>query len=113
MKIKFFLTALLCTIILVSCGQNGRNSAVMNEKITATNLDDIAKKIIADKSMDSKDLELFLNGIARLGNVKDSLVGKTVKDVIVWQEDFIKKNEYATLSNLAIAGLPVQRGIDF
>ncbi len=66
------------------------NSPVMQEKVTLQNLGDITQKVKNEPNLTKEEIELFANGLIRLAPTKDSLVGKSVIDVIKGQKEFIR-----------------------
>lgn len=93
---KIVLTSVLVLFFLTACTkQEYSSSNVMSEKITLHNLKDIAQKIKAEPAMTKEEIELFTNGLIRLGINKDSVVGKTVLDIIKSQKEFVMKQTKA------------------
>jgi hypothetical protein len=81
----FFLTVLL-VLFAISCSKEA-DSPVLNEVISASNLSDISSKIATDNNISREDIDYFSNGVARLSMISaDSLIGKTVKEVIEHQK---------------------------
>ncbi len=78
-----------------SCQKSG--SKFLGEKIEASNLAELMSKIKEEGSLSKEETEYLVGGITRLGEVKDSIVGKTIGQVIESQKAFAKTNSYAAL----------------
>jgi hypothetical protein len=97
-SIKILLILVGLMLLINSCQQQS-NPKLFSEKITKNNLMDIVKKIREDKSINKDDLEYFSNGITRIASAKrDSLIGKTVGEVIMLQKELIREQSAATLA---------------
>jgi len=76
----------LLVLFVISCSKES-DSPVLNEVISSSNLSDISTKIASDNKISREDLDYFSNGVARLSMISaDSLIGKTVKEVIEHQK---------------------------
>ncbi len=102
---------LLAGIILISCGGK-KESPLLKEEITHENLDELAQKMQDDENLTTEEVSNFMTGLQRMNN--DSIVGRTVGEVIDRNIEFVNK---ATLQNaLAIAKrkmLAVNHGFNF
>lgn len=99
---KFAMLFVFVGIIISGCTkQEFTNTNIMSEKITLHNLPEIAKKIKAEPALTKEEIELFTNGLVRLGTVKDSVVGKTVLDIIKSQKEFVLQQSKAFCENTA------------
>ncbi len=87
---------------LYSCNQAEPKSPVLKEIFSENNITEIAKKIENDNLISLKDITLLNQGIARLSGVKDSIVGKTVGDIIVSQESLSRQATLQGLKNTAL-----------
>jgi hypothetical protein len=94
------LSILVGMMFIINSCQQQSNSKLFSEKITKTNLMDIVKQIRDDKTINKDDLDYFSNGITRIASAKkDSLIGKTVGEVIALQKELIREQSAATLAN--------------
>ncbi len=107
MKYLALLAAMILTI--TACSQkNDRSSAVYNEKFNETNFVEVAAKVKADKDFPIKDADLLALGLKRLSFVKDSINGKTVKQIIEAEEIFerdVKMNGLNQISQISLLRL--------
>lgn len=91
---------IISSLLFLGCGKSSKSdSAALNKKITLHNIEEITKEIIEDKNISSSDIELFINSITRLGATQDSILGKTAKELIDSQEDFLRDRDNEILSN--------------
>ncbi len=97
------LSLLVAAVVFFTACNNQKNdeltSPVAKEKITLHNLEDISNKIAADSSFSQENIEYFINAITRVGAEKDSLVGKTIAEIISSQKKFLKDRTIETLKN--------------
>ncbi len=105
--LKYFKNAKAVSIFLIvaglsSCNQSAPKSPVLKEVFTENNITEIAKKVEHDDVITLRELTLLNQGIARLSGVKDSIVGKTVGDVITSQESLSRQVTINGLKNTAI-----------
>jgi hypothetical protein len=56
-------------------------------------LPEIAEKVKAEPALTKEEVELFANGLVRLGINKDSVIGKTVLDIIKSQKNSLCNNQ--------------------
>jgi len=100
---KKFLSIIILTVVgfaLFSCVDSKKpNPKIANQKITNSNLITISEQIANDNSFAREDIELFINAITRLGNDRDSIVGKTVNQLIAEQKQFAFKRVTETLKS--------------
>ena len=89
--IKQILVLIILTILIFSCS-NEKKSNLLDEVISKDNLISITEKLKTDKDITSEELELYSNGLARLGISVDTLIGKKVGEIIEKQKKF--KKEY-------------------
>lgn len=90
---------------LSSCSNKGQ-SGILKEVITKDNFVNIVQNMKNDKSLSIEELDLFEKGLARYGANVDSLIGKSVGQVIELQRNYIKDYQLNTLlaqaNNLSI-----------
>ncbi len=105
MKTTFYYSVIafaVLALLFVSCNKKDENissSAIGKTKITLHNLEEVTAKLSNDKKVNTRDIELFINGLTRLGGVKDSIVGRTVADIVNSQEAFLKARASKVLEN--------------
>ncbi|GAB5465048.1 MAG: hypothetical protein Kapaf2KO_04840 [Candidatus Kapaibacteriales bacterium] len=88
MKILLLPALFASFFLLFSCASEPEsNSETLNDTFAIDNALEITEKVNSDEKITPEDIELFNRGVAQLGNVKDSLVGKTVREVIEWSEE--------------------------
>jgi hypothetical protein len=108
---KYLLSFVLMAFVLIisSCdNKNSRNSEIYNEKFTIKNFNEISEKIAKDNSIPEKDVDALIAGLKRLTFVKDSIAGKTVKQVIENEELFerdLRNNALKNISDISILRL--------
>ncbi len=113
LNLLFAMMLLFAMFTLVGCEQKKPESAVYKEKITEDNIMEIADKIAEDKSIDKNEIEYFLNGMERLVNL-DSLIGKTVKEVIEEQKELVREVSIKSLKiSAARQEMNMDMGIEF
>ena len=88
---------ILFIIILLSSCSDKNKSGIKGEIITKDNLVEISQKMKNENSITIEDLDLYTKGLSRYGSNFDSLVGKTVSQVIESERDFIKNYQINTL----------------
>lgn len=95
-KLKILIVVALISFITVSCGvkKDSSNSPVLNEVVTLHNLHEIADKAKQDNQMTKEEYDYFTNAIIRLADKKDSIIGKTVGDLINAQKEFLHKQSF-------------------
>ncbi|MDR0927088.1 MAG: hypothetical protein LBO69_04910 [Ignavibacteria bacterium] len=86
-------------LILVACDNNSLPSQISSLKITNKNLQSIVEQMNSDESVSNENKELFINAISRFGDVQDSIVGKTVGEIIVEQEKYVSDRIAEALVN--------------
>jgi hypothetical protein len=70
----------------------------MKEVISRENITDIAAKMLKDESVTNDDMDNFSNGIAKFSMLNgDTLIGKTVGEVIDMQKESIKESSKNSL----------------
>ena len=74
-----------------SCSNEG-SSPVLQEKITKENLYQIAQNIYNEKKLTREQIDLFNSAINRYGLTTDSIVGKTVEELISKEEQTLWQN---------------------
>jgi hypothetical protein len=99
---KLYLKLLIVFVLTatISCSENSDkkiNSEVANQQITINNLQNIAENIANDANFSQENIELFINALTRFGGNKDSIVGKTVQQIIDEQNKFLKERSVEAL----------------
>jgi len=81
---------LVAILSLSSCVEKEySNSKVLQEKISLHNLTDIIQKVKSDNQITKEEIEYFTNGMLRLSSNKDSVVGKSVAEIIKKQREYV------------------------
>lgn len=100
---SIIVVSLIIVVILTGCEPGAKESKLYSEIITKTNISDIFKKLRDDKDFTSQDFEYFTNGMTRLVTLaEDSLMGKSIAQVIGEQKSFERDQIAATAANQAI-----------
>lgn len=99
MRIKLVISTLLI-LSLISCSQE-KKSKLLSTKITDSNLIELTQKMENDKDLSINDLKDFKSGFQILGQVKDSLIGKTVGDIIDYSRNIKLTKEANEIKNIA------------
>lgn len=102
---KKLLFALALSFSLFSCEFDEYSAPVFEEKFTEDNVMELCEKVKSEKDITAETLTYFSNGIQRLSFVKDSLIGKTVKQVIESEKEYVK--EYSRNQLINTAGIAV------
>lgn len=103
---KVVLTLFVATISLLVFACSDQKSSFLDEKISKDNLNSIAKQIMDEKVMSKEDAALFNSAVNRLGLTPDSVLGKTVGELIANENALAQKSVYdqmyATLTKAEI-----------
>lgn len=86
--------------IITSCGDQKPKSQYLNEKITKNNLYDISQKISEENKMTREDIQLLTGAVNRLGVNADSIVGKSIGELINLQNDFLRQQEFKQMISI-------------
>ncbi len=99
---RSIILALISILIITACQPENKESKLMNEIVTKSNITDLFKKLREDKDFRTLDFEFFTNGMTRLVTMNvDSLLGKSVREIIDMQENFERDKMAATAANQA------------
>jgi len=102
-KSSILILSLIASVVFIGFGcSSQKNSPVFKEIIKNENLTEIVKKVKDDKVISKEDIDLFANGLARLSLMKDSVVLKTVGQVIESQKEFQKRVSLQGLDRSAV-----------
>lgn len=113
-KITKLLLFVLVSSLFWSCSNNEPKSSYLKEKLTKDNLYDIAQNIKKEGTLSRDYTELFVGAMNRLGLTPDSVLGKTVEQLIKEQENFLKTNSYNILvSTFAKAEILMNQKIQY
>jgi hypothetical protein len=108
------LAILVTAIVIFFTACSGGDSDFKGELISVNNLSEIAKNIKEEGKMSVEEIELFTKGIVRMGASKDSVVGKTVEQVIDAQRDYQKEIDMrALMTSCIIAEMNFNQGFKF
>ncbi len=105
---KFYIIISISILFVFSCAKNEYSSPVFNQKFTINNFSDIAQKIAQDKEISAENITYLSNGLKRLSFFKDSIEGKTVKDIILSEKEYVYQftiNELNKISDISILRL--------
>ncbi len=86
--------------ILASCGNQNPKSQYSEEKITKDNLYSLAQKISDENKMSREDIQLLTGAINRLGLNADTIIGKSIGELIAMQNDFIRQQEFKQMVSI-------------
>jgi len=86
--------------LISSCGDQNPKSQYLSEKITKNNLYSLAQKIADENKMSREDIQLLTGAINRLGVNADSIVGKSVSDLINIQEEFLRQQDFKQMVSI-------------
>lgn len=84
---KIFLLLTIATVIFMSaCNTEKGQSEILNEKVTLENLPKLAAKARKDNKLTKDELSYFITGINYIQGSKDTLLNKTVGQIIDIEE---------------------------
>jgi len=93
---------LITVLIFAGCQPSAKESKLVSEVVTKTNITDLFKKLRDDKDFTAQDFETFTNGMTRLVTLSvDSLMGKSVSQVMTLQKEFEREQIASTAANQA------------
>lgn len=92
------LLAIALSICFTSCNRNGlSDSDVLKEVVREDNLISISEKVAKDQYITAEEIDLFTAAVNRLSDTKDSLIGKSVEQLIEGQKDFKKVQSLSSM----------------
>ncbi|MFP4528755.1 MAG: hypothetical protein ACLFQX_09410 [Candidatus Kapaibacterium sp.] len=95
---RILISVVILGVIAASWGCDPKEkSGFLNDKIEKGNLVELTQKLKEDKMFTREEMDLFTSGIARMSNTPDSLIGKTVAEVIEIQRQTLRE---ATAENM-------------
>lgn len=93
--------AILTVLVLItSCGDKKPQSQFLNQKVTKNNLDSLAQLIINENKISREDIQLLTSAINRLGVNPDSIMGKSLAELIKIQDEFIRQQEFKQMKSI-------------
>lgn len=95
--VKILLLSVVAMIFLNSCQQE-QKSPILSEVITKENVAKLPGKISEDKLFSREEIDLFSTSLARMVMNKDTIIGKTVADLIAIESDLQRNNSMTNLS---------------
>ncbi len=103
---SFYQNSIILSIIFVlliaGCQPKAKESKLLGEVVTKTNVTEIFKKLRDDMDFTAQDFELFTNGMTRMVTMSvDSLMGKSVGQIIEIQRNFERDQIASTAANQA------------
>lgn len=86
-----------------SCDNQNKpqSSNYLNEKITSENLIQLSEKLVADNSITVADIDYVNSYLGNFGIYRDSILGKTLGEIITSQKSKDLKNKKIFLSQLS------------
>lgn len=93
--LKKILIVIVATYLFAACNNQTLDSKIANQQITKTNLSTISEEM--QTSASDEDIEYFVNAITRLGNTPDSIIGKSVQQIIDEQKKHYRNELEKTL----------------
>jgi len=104
-KLSIILFIAVSFIGITACSNEG-SSPILQEKITKENLYQIAQNIYNEKKLSREQIDLFNSAINRYGLTPDSIIGKTVEELITKEDQILWQNSakqlVATLAKVQI-----------
>jgi hypothetical protein len=94
-----FVLGFICLLLMISGCSQQQESKLMKEVIKEDNFVELVSKIREDKSFTKDDIEYFVAALDRVRFVKDSVLGKTVGQIVETQKNIMRE---ASLKNLNI-----------
>ena len=93
---KLFFVSFVIIAILNSCDDKQTlDPKIANQQVTKTNLIELTSEMQSTAS--DEDIDFFVNAITRLGSTPDSIIGKTIKQLIDEQKEFYRSELEKTL----------------
>lgn len=86
--------------LIASCGDQKPKSQFLEEKVTKDNLYSLAKKISDENKMSREDIQLLTGAVNRLGLNADTIVGKSISELIKMQDEFIRQQEFKQMVSI-------------
>lgn len=86
--------------IITACGDQKPKSQFLDEKVTKDNLYSLAQKISEENKMSREDIQLLTGAVNRLGLNVDSIVGKSIGELIKVQDEFIRQQEFKQMVSI-------------
>ncbi len=93
--LKLILLCFVAVCLGAACNNQTLDPKIANQKITKTNLAQISEEM--QKKATDEDIEYFVNAITRLGNTPDSIIGKSVQQLIEEQKKYYRGELEKTL----------------
>lgn len=90
--------------LFVACSQEEKlDSQIYDQKFTQDNIQDLLDKVAKDPKISREKMDILTAGITRLSSMqRDTIIGKSLMDVIKIEEDFLKQRSIATLSSQGV-----------
>lgn len=99
-----FSILLVVTVFFASCNQGEKLDAqIYDQKFTKDNVQELLDKVTNDKSISREKMDILTAGITRLSSMnRDTIIGKSLNEVINIEEDFLKQRSIATLNTQGV-----------
>lgn len=105
---KIYILMIITISLLLSCSKDEYSSPIFQKKYSANNFAEIAKQIENDKDISPENITYLSNGLKRLSFNKDSIDGKTIKDIILSEKEYVYQytlSELKKISDISILRL--------
>jgi len=95
---------IMATILFASCSQQEKlDSKIYDQKFTKENVQDLLTQVSNDKSISREKMDVLTAGITRLSSMKrDTILGKSLLEIINLEEEFLKQRSIATLNTQGV-----------
>lgn len=90
--------------MFMACSQQEKlDPQIYDQKFTQNNIQDLLDKVAKDTKISREKMDILTAGITRLSSMKrDTLIGKSLMDVINIEEEFLKQRSVATLNSQGV-----------
>ena len=95
---KILIFSIAIAIIFFGC-QAEKKSPILDEVITKQNISQLPGKISSDKSFTREEIDLFATSLGRMVINKDTVIGKTVAQVMDIERELMRNNSMANLAS--------------
>lgn len=105
MKILLKLSIIITVaIFFAACSQqDSLDSKIYDQKFSKENVQDLLKQVENDKGISREKLDILTAGITRLSSLKrDTIIGKSLNEIISLEEDFLRQRSIATLNTQGV-----------
>ncbi len=96
--VKILLFSVAIAIIFIGC-QTEKKSPILDEVITKDNISKLTGKISSDKTFSREEIDLFATSLARMVINKDTVIGKTIAQIMDKERELMRNNSMTNLSS--------------